>query len=208
MGTITLDDDPDGLGTFPAGHRVVGRDDLGDVLAVDAKGRVWCFAHGTGDWTSARTLAFASVALLHEHVAFQRQLEPPSSDAGVDALRARATAIERFVKGREGAPYSRQAAAAALAELRERIADERFRDSKAGRALAACQAVGLQCERALREAGAAGQWICRAAAPDGTVLAVRGDFAAPWTAERVTALLRPLAGSRELKLVQWPAPSS
>jgi len=206
MGRITLDDSRAGLGSFPRDYAVVARDDTGDVLAVDEQGKVWCFAHGSGEWMSSRLLAFDTVALLHEHVAFQEQFELPPHEVELAALRARQQAIRQFMKGRRGAPYSRLDAEGALEDLRTEIEDKRFWASKKGQGLAACQALGRQCEKALRDAGASGEWMCRAARPDGSVLAVQGNFAAPWCTERVADLLAPLVGRRELKFVQVSRP--
>ena len=152
MSQITLDDGRDGLAGFPADFTVVGRDDLGDVLAADAQGVVWQFPHGNDDWTS-RLRAFATTALLREHVAFQCHFAPPAADEPTDALKARKQAIEAWRKGRRGAPYSLDASKAALEELREELADRRFHASKRGRGLAACRELGLRCEEALRAAG-------------------------------------------------------
>ncbi len=203
MSQLRLDDSRDGLRSFPTEFTVVARDDMGDVLAVDAHGAVRCFAHGTGDWKS-HTLAFADVAMLHEHLAFQEHFEPPPHDADLAMLRARKSAIQQFMKGRRRAPYSRLAADGALEDLRDAIADKRWRSSKKGQGLLACQAIGLECDKALRDAGAGEDWMCRAAAEDGSVLGVQGNFVAPWTIDRVTELLTPLVGKRTLKLVQWP----
>jgi hypothetical protein len=205
MAQITLDGDRRGLDGFPAGFTVLGRDDLGDVLAADAKGVVWSFPHGGGDWTS-RIRAFASTALLHEHVAFQRHFAPPAADEPTDALKARKQALEAWRKGRRSAPYSLDASKAAIETLREELADRRFHASKRGRGLAACQELGQRCEQALRAAGALGEWIARAAAADGSALGVMGDFAPPWTEARVRALLAPLVGPRELRLLPRPRP--
>jgi hypothetical protein len=200
---ITLDGSRDGLASFPPELTVVGRDDLGDVLAADAAGEVWAYEHGTGDW-SRRSLAFATIALLHEHVAFQHHFELPPADADVRALVARERAIQQFAAGRKGAPYSRRAAHGALESLAPAIADQRFWSSKTGRGLAECQALGQRCEQALRDAGAPGQWIARAAAPDGSVLGVVGDYEPPWTEQRVAVLLEPLLGERRVKLLRRP----
>lgn len=203
MGRITLDPRRDGLAGFPSGFEVVGRDDLGDVLAVDGEGVVWAFAHGAGGWDD-RSKAFDSARLLYEHIACQRHFEVPPADLDLAALLARKQAIEAFVKGRRGAPYSRDAGKAALADLREAIAERRFRSSKRGRGLAACQELGQRCERLLRDAGAPGEWTCRAMAGDGSVLGVMGTFEAPWTEARILALLAPHAGRRALRCVPKP----
>jgi hypothetical protein len=205
MSQITLDDGRDGLAGFPAGFTVVGRDDLGDVLAADAQGVVWQFPHGGGDWTSLLR-AFATTALLHEHVAFQRHFAPPAADESTDTMQVRKQAIEAWRKGRRGAPYSLDASKAALEALREELADRRFHASKRGRGLAACQELGLRCEQALRAAGAVGEWFARAAEGDGSALGVMGDFTPPWTEARVRELLAPLVGARELRLRQRPKP--
>ncbi len=205
MSQITLDDGRDGLAGFPDGFTVVGRDDLGDVLAADAKGVVWQFPHGNGDWTS-RLRAFATTALLHEHVAFQGHFAPPAADEPTDALKARKQALEAWRKGRRGAPYSLDASKAALEALREELADRRFHASKRGRGLAACRELGVRCEQALRAAGAVGDWFARPAEGDGSALGVMGDFAPPWTEARVRELLAPLVGARELRLRERPKP--
>lgn len=169
------------------------------MFAVDGVGTVHCFAHGSGDWAAARSLAFGSLERLLEHVAFQEQFEPPPHDADLAALQARKAAIEQFMKGRRDAPYSRCVADEALADLREAIAERRFAASKKGSTLAATQALGQRCEQALREAGAPGDWLCRAAGPDGRALAVMGNFKEPWTTERVAELLRPIVGAHPVR---------
>ncbi|MBM3972775.1 MAG: hypothetical protein FJ301_01565 [Planctomycetes bacterium] len=205
MGRITMDARRDGLDGFPSEFEVVGRDDLGDVLAIDGKGKVWTFAHDAGDWHD-RSKAFDSVQLLHEHIACQRHFEVPPADLDLPALLARKQAIEAFLKGRRGAPYSRDAGKTALADLREEIADRRFWSSKRGRGLAACQEAGMRCDQLLRDAGAPGEWMCRAVSGDGSVLGVMGDFTPPWTEARVRELLAPLVGARELRLLPRPQP--
>lgn len=205
MGRITMDARRDGLDGFPSEFEVVGRDDLGDVLAIDGKGKVWTFAHDAGDWHD-RSKAFDSVQLLHEHIACQRHFEVPPADLDLPALLARKQAIEAFLKGRRGAPYSREAGKTALADLREEIADRRFSSSKRGRGLAACQEAGMRCDQLLRDAGAPGEWMCRAVSGDGSVLGVMGDFTPPWTEARVRELLAPLVGARELRLLPGPQP--
>ena len=140
MGRITLHASRDGLGAFPEELQVVGRDDLGDVLAVDAMGQVWCFAHGTGDWRTAASLAFATRTRMHEHLAFQEHFAAPAPEEDLASLRRRKEAIEQFRKGRKDAPYSRRAADSALEDLRSQIADRRFWASKQGQSLSARQA--------------------------------------------------------------------
>jgi hypothetical protein len=205
MGRITLDDGRDGLGAFPDQYRVVGRDDLGDVLAVDAQGKVWCFAHGSGDWQQ-KTAAFDTVARMHEHIAFQQHFESPDRDEDLDALRARKAAIEQFMKGRRDAPYSRRDADGALDDLRTGIEDRRFWASKKGQSLTARQALGARCDQALRDAGAPGVWTCRALADDAKALGVQGTFDPVWTQERVTALLQPLVGALHLRFFERGRP--
>lgn len=203
MSRITLDPSRNGLAGFPDEFTVVGRDDAGDVIALAADGTVWAFLHGAGDWQT-RSLAFATEAQVHAHVAFQDHFDPPLVGADVATLRARKRAIQEFAKQLKCAPYTQQAARAALETLREEIEDRAFRSSKAGRGLAACQALAQRCEQALREAGATGDWLVRAAAPDGSKLAAMGDFAPPWTSERVRALLAPLLDGRPLLCSERP----
>jgi hypothetical protein len=206
MSRITLNDSTTGYEGFPNGFTIVGHDDLGDPIAVDGDGVVWAFQHGAGNWDT-RGKAFDSVRLLHEHIACQHHFEAPTDDLDLDALKRHKQAIETFLKGRRGAPYSRDAGKAALEDLREAIADRRFWSSKRGRGLAACQALGQRCEQLLRDAGAPGEWLCRAMADDGSVLGIMGPFAPPWTEARVLALLEPLAGGRQLRCVPRPQSS-
>jgi hypothetical protein len=206
MSRITLDGSSAGHAGFPEGFRILGHDELGDPIAVDDHGVVWVFAHGAGDWDH-KTKAFASEQLLHEHIACQHHFEVPTADLDLDSLKQHKHAIETFLKGRRGAPYSLEAGRAALADLREAIADRRFWSSKRGRGLAACQALGLRCEQALRDAGAPGEWMCRAMAGDGSVLGIVGPFDPPWTEARVLALLEPLAEGRQLRCRPRPRPS-
>ena len=207
MSRITLDTRRDGLDGFPSGFEVVGRDDLGDVLARDGEGRIWVFAHDAEGWDD-RSKAFDSAQRLHEHVACQHHFEAPAADLDLAALRARKAAIEAFLKDRRGAPYSRDAGKAALAELREAIAERRFWSSKRGRGLAACQELGQRCDQLLRDAGVSGEWTCRAVSGDGSVLGVMGDFTPPWTEARVRELLAPLVGAHELRLLPRPQPKT
>jgi DNA ligase-1 len=72
---------------FPADHTPIARDDLGDVLAADAAGVVWCFAHGMGAWTS-RTKAFVSVAAMHEYLAGQADCGLVDPEASLEELQA------------------------------------------------------------------------------------------------------------------------
>lgn len=190
MTKITLDDGTDGLDGFPAGFTPVGRDDLGDPLAVDAAGKVWSFAHGRGDW-SARSPAFESVEALRAFVAFQSRLETPEP-ADVAALRARREEVESFRKANPRSPFAREAARAALEELKEALADARFASSARGRGLAARQALGARCEQALREAGVPGAWLVRAHASDARALVVVGTPSGTWDEAAIRKLLAPL----------------
>lgn len=196
MTTITLTNDRAGLASFPADFTLVGRDDSGNPLAVDAEGRVCSFAHGAGDW-SQRTLAFASLQELQQFVAFQPQLSP-APDASLAELQACKNDVEAFAKTVRRSPLARDALREALAELRERLADARFRGSKRGRSLALRQELGQQCERALQAAGAPGTWMVRAHAERAAALCVVGPWTAPWDEARVRALLQPLVGDHEL----------
>jgi hypothetical protein len=206
MSRIILDDSTTGYEGFPNGFTIVGHDDLGDPIAVDGDGVVWAFQHGAGNWDT-RGKAFDSVQLLHEHVACQHHFEVATADLDLEALKQRKQAIEVFLKGRRGAPYSRDAGKAALEVLREEIADRRFWSSKRGRGLAACQELGQRCDRVLRDAGVPGEWMCRAMAGDGSVLGIVGPFEPPWTEARVLALLGPLADGRQLRCQPRPKPS-
>ena len=208
MGRITLHASRDGLGAFPEELQVVGRDDLGDVLAVDAMGQVWCFAHGTGDWRTAASLAFATRTRMHEHLAFQEHFAAPAPEEDLASLRRRKEAIEQFRKGRKDAPYSRRAADSALEDLRSQIADRRFWASKQGQSLSARQAIGRRCEEALRAAGAPGEWTCRAIPTDAETLGVQGAFEPPWTTERVAGLLQPLIGPLRLRFFERGRPKA
>jgi hypothetical protein len=206
MSRITLDGSSAGYTSFPNGFRIFGHDDLGDPLAVDDHGVVWVFAHGAGDWEH-KTKAFESEQLLHEHVACQHHFEVPTADLDLEELKQRKQAIETFLKGRRGAPYSRDAGKAALEDLREAIADRRFWSSKRGRGLAACQELGQRCDQVLRDADVPGEWMCRAMAGDGSVLGIIGPFEPPWTEARVLALLEPLADGRRLRCQPRPKSS-
>jgi hypothetical protein len=207
MGRITLDESRDGLDGFPQEYRVVGRDDSGDVLAVDAKGKVRCFAHGAGHW-AAHTPAFATEARMREHIAFQDAFDAPPDAADLAALRTRKAAIRQFLKGRRDAPYSRRDADLALEELRVAIELARFSASKQGQTQAATQAIGLQCDQALRAAGAPGTWFCRALVDDPATLGIAGPFTPPWTTERIAELLRPIVGARRMKFLASPQPKA
>jgi len=175
----------------------VGRDEVGDVVAVDEVGVVWCFAHGAGDW-KGKVKAFADEGQLQQFVAFQHELEPPKDDESLDELRARRKRIEAWMRGRRGAPFARDAVRAAIDDLKERIEDLRFSSSKRGRSIAARQELGQRCEAALAEAGANGRWMVRAHAENPRALIVVGPFAEPWTHAAVIELLQPLVDGCEL----------
>lgn len=195
MVMLTLDASRDGLGDFPAGFEPVARDDLGDVLAVDGHGVVWCFAHDMDAWES-RTKAFVSVAAMHEYLAGQADCGLVDAEASLEDLQARKVRVEALKKSLRNSPYARDAANQVLADLREEIADRRFWQSKRGQSLAARQAIAMRCEQALREAGVPGDWMIRAQGPDTNLIGVRGPFAAPWSEARVLELLQPLVESR------------
>ena len=195
MTILTLDASRDGLGDFPAGFEPLARDDLGDVLAVDGAGLVWCFAHGMGAWDS-RTKAFGSVAAMHEYLAAQADCGLVDDDASLESLQARKLRVEAMKKNLRGSPYARDAVTQVLADLREAIADRRFRQTKRGQSLAARQAIAGRCEQALREAGVPGEWMVRAQGPDTNLIGVRGPFAAPWDEARVLEVLQPLLEAR------------
>ena len=195
MAMLTLDASRDGLGDFPAGFEPVARDDLGDVLAVDGLGVVWCFAHGMGAWES-RTKAFVSVAAMHEYLAGQADCGLVDPEASLEDLQARKVRVEAMKKSLRSSPYAWDEATQALADLREAIADRRFWRTIRGKNLAARQAIAVRCEQALREAGVPGDWMIRAQGPDTNLIGVRGPFAAPWSEARVLELLQPLVESR------------
>lgn len=88
-----------------------------------------------------RSLAFATVALLHEFVAFQDHFERPS-DADLATLTAQKQALETFVKHHRGAPHIRDTARRALTDLRSEIADRRFWRSRRGSGLAEVPGAG------------------------------------------------------------------
>lgn len=196
MTRITLTNDRTGLEGFPSDFTPIGHDDLGDVLAVDGKGKVFSFMHGNGDW-SERLPAFASMEQIERYVAFQDQLEV-EGDAGLDELKQRKLEIEAFGKEMRGSSYAREEVKAALDDVKERIADLRFASSKFGRELAHRKHVGQLCEAALREAGAPGQWMVRPHVDKDRAICVLGVFAAPWDEARVVALLQPIAGKLEV----------
>lgn len=207
MTTITLDEDRDGYDGFPPGFRIVGRDDTGDALAVDAHGKVWSFAHGAGNWDS-RQVAFHSLAQLHDYVAFQANLALPEPEESADALRARKARVEAFAKANRGVPFLRDTLAQTLHGLREEIAHRRFWNSRRGRNLTERQNLGKRCEEALRAAGVPGEWMIRAHADRDRALVAMGTYAAPWTEARVEELLRPLLGKFELVCRERPQPRS
>ena len=202
MAIITLDRSRDGLAGFPDGYEPIARDDLGDTLAVDGKGKVWQFQHGAGDWNE-KSPAFASVTQLREYVAFQRELDIPE-DADLQALLERKKRIEAFVKTQRGAPYAKLAASQALETLSEEIADRRFSESKRGTRLAERQALGQRCEQALRDAGAPGRWMIRPHVDEPRALVAIGRFTAPWTEHEVKALLAPILEQHQLLCRQAP----
>lgn len=195
MTTIRLDSDRDGLPGFPAEFTVLGRDDLGDVLASDGNGKVWLFPHGHGDWHE-HSVAFASRAQLDAYVAFQHWFATDDTAADLPTLQAKQQALRAFRKSQAQAPYTRDAVDGALGSLRDEIADRRWHASAKGKQLAARQELGLRCEQALRDAGAPGTWLVRAHASNGRALVAMGNFTAPWTEAEVRAVLQPLLGER------------
>jgi hypothetical protein len=187
-----------GLGGFPADYRVLGTDDLGDVLAVDGKGKVWCFAHGTGDWSS-RTSAFADEAQFRAFVEFQHELEPPRDEETIDELRDRLARIKEFLRGRRGVPYARS-----VCELRRRAAEGRDRGPAVLGIGARAGPRAAPGDRTALRPGSAQRWGRRRM--DGArrsrtakdALGVAGPFAEPWTQDAVVELLRPIAAGYEL----------
>src|SRR5262245_66690903 len=79
MAIITPDQSRDELAGFPDGYEPMARDDLGDILAVDGKGKVWQFPHGAGAWNQ-KSPAFSSVDQLREYVGFQREFDIPHGE--------------------------------------------------------------------------------------------------------------------------------
>ena len=205
MSFITLDKRRDGLAGFPSGYEPLGHDDCGDPLAVDEDGKVWSFQHGGGDWQT-RSLAFETVGQLEDYVAFQSSFVI-HEDESLDDLRDRKRRIEQFGRQQRRAPFTVRSVAEVLAELREELADRRFKSSKRGRSLESRQALGQRCEQALREAGAPGEWMIRAHVDQERALVVLGRFVEPWTEPKVRALLSPLlAVGNELICREWPSP--
>jgi hypothetical protein len=203
MSFLVLDDRRDGLAGFPDDFRPVARDGQGDVLAVDARGKVWLFEHGRGTWSDPAS-AFRSLEQLREFHAFQAELEGPE-DEPLDDLVAREVRLRDFARKLRGAPFAKLALSTALDELRERIKDLRFWSSPRGAGLAARQELGRRCEQALRDAGAPGDWLVRAHTDDPRALVVVGPFTEPWNSYRVTQLLQPLLSGR-LHLLCRPMP--
>ncbi len=204
MSSLVLDDRRDGLAGFPDDFRPVARDGQGDVLAVDARGKVWLFEHGRGAWSDP-TPAFASLEQLHEFHAIQAELEA-AEDEPLDALVARERRLRDFARKLRGAPFAKLALSTALDTLRECIKDRRFWSSPRGAGLAARhQELGRRCEQALRDAGAPGDWLVRAHADDPRALVVVGPFTEPWTSARITETLQPLLAGR-LHLLCRPFP--
>ncbi|MBK8099564.1 MAG: hypothetical protein IPK26_20840 [Planctomycetes bacterium] len=156
MTRITLTNDRSGIDGFPAAFTPVGHDGYGDVIAVAGNGKVFAFPHGNGDWQT-RSPAFVSMAQLERYVAFQDQLEVPV-DAGLEPLKQRKVALQAFAKEMRGSAYARDEVQAALATVKDAIADQRWSTSKPGRALAHRKEVSSVCEDALRAAGVVGNW--------------------------------------------------
>jgi hypothetical protein len=202
--TIRLDSDTADLDGFPPEFTVLGRDDLGDVLASDAKSKVWWFPHGHGNWNE-RSVAFASRAQLDAYLKFQHWLATDDAAADLPTLQAKRQALRAFRKSQPRAPYTKDAIDGALESLRDEIADRRWHATAKGKQLAARQELGLRCEHALRDADAPGTWLVRAHASNPRALVAMGNFTAPWTEAKVRALLQPLLGER-FELVCSPRP--
>lgn len=202
MTYVTQTNDRSGLDDFPSAFTPVGHDDLGDTMAVDAKGVVFCFAHGMGDW-STKTKAFASMYAMQRYVAFQSKLDLPH-DLDLEALKQRKLELEAFAKEMTGSSYAREEIRETISEVRERIADLRFASSKQGRSIAERHAVGRLCEQALRDAGVPGEWMVRPHVDKPKAVLVVGTFAAPWDEQRVVEVLRPVAGKYEVVCFKRP----
>ena len=197
MPRITLDENTAGYAGFPTGFRIVARDDTGDPLAVDAKGNVWSFPHGSGTWDE-RSEAFESLEALHAYVAFQHNCDPATPEESLEALQTRKKLVQEFAKQHRKSRFVSTILPEIVAELRDEIADRKFWTTKQGRGLRARLQIGRQCEEALRAAGVPGQWMVRPHVDrDDAVMAV-GHFAAPWTEAKVRALLQPLVGKYEI----------
>lgn len=207
MTRITIDDDPRGYEGFPAGFRIIARNDMGDPLAVDGKGKVWCFPHGAGNWDE-RSEEFPSLDELHAYVAFQENCRAPEPEESLEALQARKALVQRFVKEHRKTRFVRMTLPSVVSDLRDEITDRKFRASKRGRNLTARQEVGKRCEEALRAAGVPGEWMVRAHAERANAVIAMGRYAAPWTEGRVEELLRPVLGTYELVCREKPLPKS
>jgi len=204
MTWIRWDAERGGLEGLPAEFVPVARDALGDVLAHDASGAVFCFPHGTGTW-QARERAFASLEQLRSYVEFQGELEIPES-LDLAGLRAKKQRLEAFAKSLPRAPYARSAIGAVLTNLREAITELRSAQSKAGRDLTSRQELSRRCEAALRAAGHTDEVVVRPHLQPG-VLAVMASFEQPWTQVRVQEVLQPLLGSCRLEFCVRPSRS-
>lgn len=202
MTWIRWDAERRGLEGLPAGFVPVARDALGDVLAHDASGAVFCFPHGTGSW-QPRERAFASLDQLRSYVEFQGELEIPDS-LDLAGLRAKKLRLEAFAKSLPRAPYAKDAIGAVLATLREAIAEQRSAQSKSGRDRTARQELSLRCEAALRAAGHPGDVVVRPHLQPG-VLAVMACFEQPWTQARVQQVLQLLLGAYRLEFCARPS---
>lgn len=203
MSRIRWDDDRAGLEGLPVDFVPVARDDLGDVLAHDAAGVVFCFPHGHGDWQT-RSRAFVSLEQLRAYVDFQGELTIPD-ELDLAGLRRKKERIEAFAKSLPRAPYAREAIASVLADLREAIADRRFAQSKAGRDLAARHELARRCEAALRAAGDAEETMVRPHLEPGALMVV-ARFEPPWTQTFVQQVLQPLLGKYRLEFRVRPSP--
>ena len=192
MTFITLDRDTSGWQNLPGDLTVLGRDDLGDLLAMDARGTVWSIPHDLGP-SPQRSKAFRSLEALEMYVAVQADLEVPHGEQ-LDALDLRLARLENFRRSMGGSPYAQEALRTTIAEVREQIAERRFERSRRGRSLAERQALGKLCEAALRDAGAPGEWIVGALHNRPRDLMVQGPLDLDWSEDRVRKILEPLIG--------------
>jgi hypothetical protein len=98
-----IDQEQAGAQGVPEDFQAAGRDGLGDILAVAKDGKVYCFAHGCGDW-KIKTLAFESLERLETYVRLHHQFSIPDA-ADAESLKCLRQQLKELKKEQKRSPY-------------------------------------------------------------------------------------------------------
>lgn len=187
MNQVSLTKSRKGLEDFPQEYQVIGRDGLGDILAVASNGKVYCFAHGCGHWET-KTLAFENIDRVKEYVSFQRKFNI-SDKADAKELKQQLKEIRELKKRCGKSPYYVEELASVIEDIKDRLDDIKWAKSKKGKSVDERQKFGAECEAILRADGGNGGVLIRASGTTPSSVVVFGQFDPPWTEQRIKEIV-------------------